>query len=128
MGFLQRNGEMQVVKSNCQLSIVNCQRRSRSSREDCQSSMENESGQRFRPFTIDNSQLTIDNSQFSTSLDSSTAKRLRGTGIACCFKNVGFSLGFRDVCHATVELYGDGQIDRAVVRHAGAVNPFQRAQ
>ncbi len=47
-------------------------------------------------------------------------ENLRGTGIACCFKNVGFSLGFRDVCHATVELYGDGQIERAVVRHAGA--------
>jgi CO/xanthine dehydrogenase Mo-binding subunit len=40
--------------------------------------------------------------------------------MACCFKNVGFSLGFRDVCHATVELYGDGQIERAVVRHAAA--------
>jgi CO/xanthine dehydrogenase Mo-binding subunit len=58
--------------------------------------------------------------QFATSLDASTPKRLRGTGIACCFKNVGFSLGFRDVCNATVELYGDGEIERAVVRHAGA--------
>ncbi len=68
--------------------------------------------------TIDNSQLTIDN--FRTCLDASVDRRLRGTGMACCFKNVGFSLGFRDVCHATVELYGDGQIERAVVRHAAA--------
>jgi CO/xanthine dehydrogenase Mo-binding subunit len=68
--------------------------------------------------TIDNSQLTIDN--FHTSLDASADRRLRGVGMACCFKNVGFSLGFRDVCHATVELYGDGQIERAVVRHAAA--------
>ena len=69
---------------------------------------------------IDNSQFTIHKSQFSTSLDASTSKRLRGTGMACCFKNVGFSLGFRDVCHATVELYGAGEVERAVVRHAGA--------
>jgi CO/xanthine dehydrogenase Mo-binding subunit len=67
---------------------------------------------------IDNSQLTIDN--FRTSLDASTSTRLRGRGMACCFKNVGFSLGFRDVCHATVELHGAGQIERAVVRHAAA--------
>ncbi len=44
----------------------------------------------------------------------------RGLGIACCFKNVGFSLGFRDVCHATVELHGQGEVQRVVVRHAGA--------
>lgn len=59
-------------------------------------------------------------SSFVTSLDASADRRLRGTGMACCFKNVGFSLGFRDVCHATVELYGNGQIERVVVRHAAA--------
>ncbi len=68
--------------------------------------------------SIDNSQLTIVN--FRTSLDASADRRLRGVGMACCFKNVGFSLGFRDVCHATVELYGAGEIERAVVRHAAA--------
>ena len=57
---------------------------------------------------------------FLTSLDASAGRRLRGTGIACCFKNVGFSLGYRDVCNATVELYGTGEIERVVVRHAAA--------
>lgn len=57
---------------------------------------------------------------FQTSFDASTSKRLRGVGMACCFKNVGFSLGFRDVCNATVELYGGDEIERAVVRHAAA--------
>jgi CO/xanthine dehydrogenase Mo-binding subunit len=66
------------------------------------------------------SSFIIHPSSFATSLDSSTDRRLRGVGMACCFKNVGFSLGFRDVCHATVELYGDGVIERAVVRHAAA--------
>ncbi|NUQ38222.1 MAG: xanthine dehydrogenase family protein [Caldilineales bacterium] len=54
------------------------------------------------------------------SLDAAPARRARGVGIACCFKNVGFSLGYVDECWAGVELYGDGSIERAVVRHAGA--------
>jgi CO/xanthine dehydrogenase Mo-binding subunit len=69
---------------------------------------------------IPDSGFIIHPSSFATSLDASTDRRLRGTGMAACFKNVGFSLGFRDVCHATVELYGDGQIERAVVRNAAA--------
>ncbi len=64
--------------------------------------------------------FTVERSPFRTSLDASAPPRLRGVGLACCFKNVGFSLGFRDICHATVELYGDGEIQRAVVRHAAA--------
>ncbi len=54
------------------------------------------------------------------SLDLGPARKARGIGIACCFKNVGFSLGFVDECWATVELHGSGEIERAVVRHAGA--------
>jgi CO/xanthine dehydrogenase Mo-binding subunit len=72
------------------------------------------------PLTVDRLPFTDNPSSFRTSLDASTDRRLRGTGVACCFKNVGFSLGFRDVCHATVELYGTGEIERAVVRHAAA--------
>jgi CO/xanthine dehydrogenase Mo-binding subunit len=72
------------------------------------------------PFTINRSPLTVNHSPFLTSLDASTPNRLHGVGMAACFKNVGFSLGFRDVCHATVELYGAAQIERAVVRHAAA--------
>ena len=44
----------------------------------------------------------------------------RGTGVACAFKNVGFSFGFVDECWATVELFGEGEIEKAVVHHAGA--------
>ncbi|MBN1668800.1 MAG: xanthine dehydrogenase family protein [Anaerolineales bacterium] len=44
----------------------------------------------------------------------------RGLGFACGFKNVGFSFGAPENCWATVELYGAGEIERAVVRHAAA--------
>ena len=44
----------------------------------------------------------------------------RGFGFACAFKNVGFSFGFAEQCWATVELHGGSEIERAVVRHAGA--------
>lgn len=54
------------------------------------------------------------------SLDAGWARKARGIGIACCFKNVGFSLGFVDESWAIVELHGKGEIERAVVRHAGA--------
>ena len=43
-----------------------------------------------------------------------------GRGFACGHKNVGFSFGFPERCEAAVELYGDAQIERAVVKHAGA--------
>jgi len=43
-----------------------------------------------------------------------------GRGFACGHKNVGFSFGFPERCEATVELHGDAQIERAVVKHAGA--------
>lgn len=44
----------------------------------------------------------------------------RGTGIALCFKNVGFSLGFPEECHAWVELHGTSAIERARVGCVGA--------
>lgn len=44
----------------------------------------------------------------------------RGRGFACAFKNVGFSFGAPEQCTATVELFGAGEIERAVVHHAGA--------
>lgn len=44
----------------------------------------------------------------------------RGVGMAMGFKNVGFSFGAPEHSYATVELYGGAQIERAVVRHAGA--------
>lgn len=44
----------------------------------------------------------------------------RGRGFACAFKNVGFSFGAPEQCWATVELHGGAEIERVVLRHAGA--------
>lgn len=44
----------------------------------------------------------------------------RGRGLACAYKNIGFSFGFPERCHATVELHGRDAIDSATVYHAGA--------
>lgn len=44
----------------------------------------------------------------------------RGIGVACAFKNVGFSYGFPEECWATVELHGGVEIEEVVLRHAGA--------
>ena len=44
----------------------------------------------------------------------------RGRGFACAMKNVGFSFGFTEQCWATMELHGKADIDRVVLRHAGA--------
>jgi len=44
----------------------------------------------------------------------------RGVGFAASYKNVGFSFGFPERSWATVELHGEGEIERVVVHHAGA--------
>ena len=44
----------------------------------------------------------------------------RGFGYACGIKNIGFSAGYQENSWATVELYGDTEIDKAIVRHAAA--------
>lgn len=44
----------------------------------------------------------------------------RGVGFACAFKNVGFSFGAPEQCWASVELYGNLEIERVVLYHAGA--------
>jgi CO/xanthine dehydrogenase Mo-binding subunit len=44
----------------------------------------------------------------------------RGIGLACGFKNVGFSFGFPEQCWATIELHGGVEIEEVVLRHAGA--------
>lgn len=44
----------------------------------------------------------------------------RGVGFACAFKNIGFSFGFPERCHATIELHGKTEIEKAVLYHAGA--------
>ncbi len=48
------------------------------------------------------------------------ARVAHGVGIACCFKNVGYSLGAPEHCHAWVELQGAGAIERVIVGCVGA--------
>ena len=43
-----------------------------------------------------------------------------GVGMACGFKNVGFSFGAPEHCWATIELHGASEIERVVLHHAGA--------
>src|SRR5574341_1743421 len=43
-----------------------------------------------------------------------------GIGFAAAFKNVGFSFGFPERCDAIIELHGGREVERVVLRHAGA--------
>ncbi len=43
-----------------------------------------------------------------------------GIGLACAFKNVGFSFGAPEQCTATIELHGEAEIDRVILKHSGA--------
>ncbi len=44
----------------------------------------------------------------------------RGSGLACAFKNVGFSFGAPEQCTARVELHGGADVEKVIVYHAGA--------
>jgi CO/xanthine dehydrogenase Mo-binding subunit len=44
----------------------------------------------------------------------------KGVGFACGYKNIGFSFGAPENCWAIIELHGNSEIERAVLRHAGA--------
>ena len=57
-----------------------------------------------------------------TSIESqSKGKGVRkGLGFACGYKNIGFSFGYHENCHARIELFGTDQVERAVLYHAGA--------
>ncbi|MFC2026053.1 xanthine dehydrogenase family protein molybdopterin-binding subunit [Chloroflexota bacterium] len=57
-------------------------------------------------------------SQISATMPESHIKR--GIGFAAAFKNIGFSFGFPEQCWATVELHGGVDIEKLIVRHAGA--------
>ncbi|PID85441.1 MAG: aldehyde oxidase [Chloroflexi bacterium] len=54
------------------------------------------------------------------SLISNPQSLKRGRGIACSFKNVGFSFGAPENCEAIIELYGSTEIDKVILRHAAA--------
>jgi CO/xanthine dehydrogenase Mo-binding subunit len=44
----------------------------------------------------------------------------RGLGMACTHKNVGFSFGYPENCTVGIDLYGGGEIERAVIRHGAS--------
>jgi len=44
----------------------------------------------------------------------------RGIGIACAYKNIGFSWGVPESCEATIELHGGAKIEEVILRHAAA--------
>lgn len=44
----------------------------------------------------------------------------RGVGFACGWKNIGYSLGFPEQSTAVAELYGGGEIERAIVKTGAA--------
>ena len=44
----------------------------------------------------------------------------RGLGLACAHKNVGFSYGYPENCTIGIDLYGDSEIERAVIRHGAS--------
>lgn len=50
----------------------------------------------------------------------SQPNRRRGVGFACGFKNIGFSFGFPEQNWATIELHGGAEIEKVVLRAAGA--------
>lgn len=54
------------------------------------------------------------------SIPTDPAQIRRGRGFACAFKNVGFSFGAPEKCEAIIELHGGKDIERVVLRHAGA--------
>ncbi len=53
-------------------------------------------------------------------LVTSSQRKLHGIGFACSYKNVGFSYGAPENCWATIELHGKTDIEKVVLRHAGA--------
>jgi CO/xanthine dehydrogenase Mo-binding subunit len=44
----------------------------------------------------------------------------KGYGFAAGFKNVGFSFGYQENCTVRIELYGESEIEKAVVHYGGA--------
>lgn len=44
----------------------------------------------------------------------------RGLGLACAHKNVGFSYGYPESCTIGIDLYGNGEVERAVIRHGAS--------
>jgi len=45
---------------------------------------------------------------------------IQGKGFACGFKNIGYSNGAPENCWAIIEIHGNAEIEKVVLRHAGA--------
>lgn len=58
--------------------------------------------------------------QVFASLPANPGTIRQGRGIACSFKNVGFSFGFPERCEAKIELSGQAEIERAILYHSAA--------
>ncbi|MCB8927698.1 MAG: molybdopterin-dependent oxidoreductase [Ardenticatenaceae bacterium] len=68
-------------------------------------------------YSVNGDQSTFNSVQ---SLPANPGALRKGRGIACSFKNVGFSFGAPESCEATIEIHGATEIERVVLRHAGA--------
>ena len=70
----------------------------------------------------DSNQLSVNGHQFSSiqSLIANPQSLRHGRGIACSFKNVGFSFGAPERCEATIVLHGQREIERVVLYHGAA--------
>ena len=64
--------------------------------------------------------LHLENSLDASRRGTQKSRLASGRGIACCFKNVGYSLGAPESTAAWVELYGTDQVERAIVGCVGA--------
>ncbi len=61
-----------------------------------------------------------DDPQRLDSLVSPAGSLRRGIGVACGFKNMGFNCGYQENSWAELELRGGGEIERVILRQAGA--------
>lgn len=65
-------------------------------------------------------QWTEDGRRRTEALSTQHSALRTGRGFACAFKNIGFSFGFQEGATATLELHGRADIERAVLKIAGA--------
>ena len=79
-------------------------------------------GWKDEQLTVNSEQLTVNSGQFSSvqSLISDPQSLKRGRGFACSFKNVGFSFGAPERCEAIIELHGNTEIEKVILRHGAA--------
>ncbi len=83
-----------------------------------------EAGWNGNRYSVNGGRYSVGSNQspFTTvqSLPANPQALRKGWGIACSFKNVGFSFGAPENCEAIIELHGKTEIERVVLRHAGA--------